>query len=150
MHDHVEAVAQQGIPLAHARAQGERNKRSYSPTRTAGSPLLEVVRAESQPTRRRVRSKSSAPKATYTETPGASSSGVEPRVRSTDPKITWGLKNLTVAYIAKQWGNVEMRQFLKDRRISVSPSASKADMALHLKQFDNEAWRNRVNETLES
>ena len=87
VHDHLEAVSQQGLPLAHVRAQGERNKRSYSPTRTAGSPVPEVVRAVSHPTRRRLRSKSSAHKATYTETPGASSSGVEPRGRSTDPKI---------------------------------------------------------------
>ena len=83
VHDHLEAVAQQGPPLAHVRAQSEVKKRSYSPTRTAVSPVPEVVRAESHPTRRRLRSKSSVPKATYTETPGASSSGVEPRGRST-------------------------------------------------------------------
>ena len=83
VHDRLEAVAQQGLPLAHVRAKGERNQRSYSPTRTAGSPVPEVVRAVSHPTRRRLRSKSSVPKATYTETPGASSSGVDPRGRST-------------------------------------------------------------------
>ena len=82
-HDHLEAVAQPGMPLAHVRAQGGRNKQSYSPTSTAVSPVPKVVRAESHPTRRRLRSKSSAHKATYTETPGASSSGVEPRGRST-------------------------------------------------------------------
>ena len=44
VHDHLEVVAQQGMPLAHVRAQGERNKRSYSPMRRAGSPVPEVHR----------------------------------------------------------------------------------------------------------
>ena len=82
VHADLEAVTQQGPPIDHARAQGERKRRSYSPPRKAGSPAPQVVRAESQPTRRRIRGKTTVPKATYTETPGASSSGVEPRGRS--------------------------------------------------------------------
>ena len=143
VHDHLEAVAQQGPPLAHVRAQSEVKQRSHSPTKPAAIPVAEdVERPQSQPTRRRMNSKGRAPKATYTETPGSSSSGVAPRGRSTEPKITRYFKLLSVPYIAKQWGKVEMKQFLKDRGVSVSPSASKTDMASHLKQFDNEAWKN--------
>ena len=60
-HAHLDLVASQVLPIAHVREQGgggnthdERNKQSYSPTSTTttGSPVAEVVRAESQPTRR--------------------------------------------------------------------------------------------------
>jgi len=80
--DHLGGVSQQGTPLAHSRAQSVATQRSPSPTKPAAIPVAQVERSESQPVRRRIRGKSSEPKVTYKETPGASSSGVEPRGRS--------------------------------------------------------------------
>ena len=51
VHDHLEAVAQQGPPLAHVRAQSEVKKQSPSPARPAAIPVAEdVERPQSQPT----------------------------------------------------------------------------------------------------
>ena len=146
--DHLDGVSQQGTPLAHSRAQSVATQRSPSPTKPAAIPVAQVERSESQPVRRRIRGKSSDPKATYTETPGASSSGAQARGRSRDPKATTNFKAWTISSIDKLVSAAKMREYLKARGVSIKPNTSSMDMALYLKQFDQREFDNRIKAKL--